>query len=475
MSTQAIVLKPPAAPQTLIPRIERDSRIIAFAQTIPGKLAILACAAAIFGLRGVLQPGVIIILAGISLLPEYRWLLMTVGGLCWIPSIVEWSAGANLDIFTRAACVGLVLVLAILLVGITRRWPRGLVAKNPRITLLAIFAATVTTAILLPEGQARVASWAFVASLSAALWCVSFLFREPPWATRSAWHGVRHFSPYGRWGFASSTPFLRRPSQMRRMEAKTAEDFAIIQLKGLKLLAWSFLLAIAFAIFDTVREKVGIPVLPDAIAASTAGHSYPWYVCWASLLAGFVDSVLRMAVWGNTVVAGCRLAGFRLLRNTYRPLQSRTVVDFWNRYYYYFKELIADFFFFPVYTRCFKTHPRVRLLFATWVSVGLGIPLFHFIRDIHYVAELGFVRAVTGFHVYLCYATMLAIGIGISQIRKTTARTRTKSASASRFQLRSLAGVILFFCFLQVFDETRRTVPIHEHLLFLTRLAGRTN
>ena len=35
-----------------------------------------------------------------------------------------------------------------------------------------------------------------------------------------------------------------------------------------------------------------------------------------------------------------------------------------------------------------------------------------------------------------------------------------------------IAGVILFFCFLQVFDELRRTVPIREHLLFLTRLIG---
>ena len=86
----------------------------------------------------------------------------------------------------------------------------------------------------------------------------------------------------------------------------------------------------------------------------------------------------RLALWGNTIVAGCRLAGFRLLRNSYRPLESRTVVDFWNRYYYYYKELIADFFFYPVYMRCFKKHPRVRMLFATWVAVGLGVPLFHF-------------------------------------------------------------------------------------------------
>jgi len=180
-----------------------------------------------------------------------------------------------------------------------------------------------------------------------------------------------------------------------------------------------------------------------------------------------------MTIWGNTIVAGCRLAGFRLLRNTYRPLESRSVAEFWNRYYYYFKELMVDFFFYPVYMRCFKKRPRVRILFATWVSVGLGVPLFHFIRDIHYVAELGLARAVIGYHVYMFYATTLAAGIGISQLRKS-ARRQHEGRPADGFCERYLpiAGVVLFFCFLQVFDELRRTVPIREHLLFLTRLVG---
>jgi len=163
------------------------------------------------------------------------------------------------------------------------------------------------------------------------------------------------------------------------------------------------------------------------------------------------------------------------LRNSYRPLESRTVVDFWNRYYYYFKELVADFFFYPVYMRCFKRHPRVRVLFATWVSVGLGVPLFHFIRDIDVVRQLGLWRALTGYHVYLCYASMLSIGIGVSQIRKMTAPRnpqRSLPESFLRARVLPISGVILFFCFLQVFDELRRTVPIREHLLFLTRLAA---
>ena len=36
------------------------------------------------------------------------------------------------------------------------------------------------------------------------------------------------------------------------------------------------------------------------------------------------------------MIACVRMAGFRALRNTYRPLESRTVAEFWNRYAFYF-------------------------------------------------------------------------------------------------------------------------------------------
>jgi hypothetical protein len=105
----------------------------------------------------------------------------------------------------------------------------------------------------------------------------------------------------------------------------------------------------------------------------------------------------------------------------------------------------------------------------------VGVPLFHFVRDIDVVRQLGLWRAVAGYHVYMCYASMLAIGIGVSQIRKMgMPRNLPLSPQGSFLRKRVLPifGVILFFCFLQVFDELRRTVPIREHLLFLTRLIG---
>ena len=486
MATHTLPLQAPAQrlPQTLIPRIETDPRIVAFAQTTPGKLAMLACAAAMFYVRGVRDPVVIIVLAAIFFLPQHTWTLMALSGIYWMPSMVKGAFSLN----ERITGTVLAIAVATLLWMAVQRWPKGWVGRNPRLALLGTFGAALAAALVAP-GASSTVLWSLVASLSACLWIFSFALTDRPVRDRALtdraaagraggsswlsafWPNAAMFFSFFPTVAASTTPFFKRPSAMRRMEAKTPEERAVVQLKGLKLLAWSILLALVWAILDTAGDALRIPKLPAAIAASTAHHAPAWYLCWASLFAGFLDSVLRMALWGNTVVAGCRLAGFRLLRNSYRPLESRTVVDFWNRYYYYFKELIADFFFYPVYMRCFKKHPRVRMLFATWVSVGLGVPLFHFVRDIDVVRELGLWRAVTGYHVVMCYATLLSIGIGISQIRKLGA-PRDVQKSFLRARVLPIAGVILFYCVVEVFEDLRRTVPIREHLLFLTRLVG---
>ena len=481
MATHALPLQSPPerTPQTLIPRIDADPHVIAFAQTTAGKIAMLATASGLFYVRGVRDPVLILVLAGIFFLPRHTWTLMAIGGIYWMPSMVKGGFSLNQRIAGTALAIG----VATLLWTMVRRWPKGLVGRNPRLTLLGVFSAALAGALaasrVAPGGAYSNAPWLLVAALSACLWIFSFALTDLPGS--SLWPNAAMFFSLFPTTAASTVPFFKRPSAMRRMEAKSPEERAIVQLKGLKLLAWSVLLALVWAILDTAGDALGIPKLPDAIAASTAHHPPAWYLCWASLLAGFADSVLRTALWGNTVVAGCRLAGFRLLRNSYRPLEARTIVDFWNRYYYYFKELIADFFFYPVYMRCFKKHARIRVLFATWVSVGLGVPLFHFVRDIDIVRELGLWRAMTGYHVYLCYATMLSLGIGTSQIRKMNAPRDLRASKPPagvletlRIRVLPIAGVILFFCFLQVFDELRRTVPIREHLLFLTRLAGWT-
>src|SRR6202790_3933785 len=120
-------------------------------------------------------------------------------------------------------------------------------------------------------------------------------------------------------------------------------------------------------------------------------------MCWASLVTAFLEEVFYISVWGHRIVACCRMAGFNALRNTYRPLSSRTVAEFFNRYYFYFKELLVDFFFYPVFLRYFKKNYKLRVVVSIFAAACFGNALYHFSGALNLVYSFGFARAFQGF------------------------------------------------------------------------------
>jgi hypothetical protein len=230
------------------------------------------------------------------------------------------------------------------------------------------------------------------------------------------------------------------------------------------------MLSLMFAVYRTIMSRwLHIPLYAEVFAHSVARHPYPRYIEWASLIDDFLETMLSLTVWGNSVVACCRMAGFRALRNTYRPFRARTIAEFWNRYYYYFKELLVEFFFYPAFARYFKRHKRVRVFFATICAATFGNMAFHFIRDIHQVADLGLWRALVGFDVYSFQCLALGIAIGVSQLR---GKKRSPNGHWLRELAIPLASMLTFFCLLHIFDYFGRTCPIQEHFRFLLNLVG---
>jgi hypothetical protein len=107
------------------------------------------------------------------------------------------------------------------------------------------------------------------------------------------------------------------------------------------------------------------------------------------------------------------------------------------------------------------------MAFATFVAAGFGNAFYHFVRDVDYVAQLGLWRALAGFHVYLFYTALLAAGISISQLRG-----KRLPESWFRREVLSRVTLVLFYCLIHIFDDTRRTVPLGAHFAFLFRLFG---
>ena len=129
-------------------------------------------------------------------------------------------------------------------------------------------------------------------------------------------------------------------------------------------------------------------------------------------------------------------------------------------------ELLVDCFFYPTFFRYCKSHRRLRLFVATFAAACFGNAFYHFFRNLNYIKELGFWKALAGFDAYIFYSVVLAAGIAISQLRQRPVKT----TSWIRGRFVPTFCVISFFCILSVFGATDKRYPIQACFRFLAHL-----
>ena len=166
-----------------------------------------------------------------------------------------------------------------------------------------------------------------------------------------------------------------------------------------------------------------------------------WHLRWESLILAFFELILTISVMGHRIIACCRLAGFNALRNTYRPLSSTTVMEFFNRFYYYFKELLVDLFFYPAFLRYFKKHKRLRMIFATAAAAFFGNGFYHFMRDWQIIQNLGLWKALVNYQTMFFYNAALTAGLCVSQVRMR----KPRPAGLLRGHILPVFGVVVFY------------------------------
>lgn len=458
----------------LIPKLEAYPRVVAFAQSIAGKITLLAlfglglyCATWLHYLRNPRWKAQICFLIVITALPKYRRVVLTVATLLWAFGI--WWQWAEHPQIIQA---GISIVVAGAIFWLASRFHDspglgGWFGRRLVATLLTAFALTVLLASYLPSGGSlRSSSFSFLSVFAAYIWFLAYSLMDLNSKSRDPYAlQVGGYHPI--WG-SSSTPFPKGSSYLRRIEAKNAEQLAVAQLKGLKLLAWSIVLDLflTFVYMPFVHGYLMVPFYEFVWHLSVTRAHFSWYMGWGSLISEFLERMIEFAIFGHRIIAVCRMAGFMALRNTYRPLSSRTLAEFWNRYYYYFKELLADCFFYPAFLKYFKQLGRWRLFAATFAAAGFGNAFFHFFRDVGYIEDLGFWRALVGFQSYIFYTIVLSVGIGISQMRQP----RKEKLGWIRGRLIPTLCVSSFFCILRVFDYTYKRYPIQESFRFLAHL-----
>ncbi len=475
----------------LIPDLEKNQRLVEAVASPLGRAALLAVFALSLAvhLRGQLLVDTALVLVLISGFPSHRRTILVFAALYWsaVHVPLRWDlvaallqrieSGAHRQDFAalRLEVIAAVLVFGALVHRFLRARPRNLAARYPAGALVGFYALLLVALTLWPRRDlVWVLAWAFVLVLGQYQWFFALSLidlRKTPGRAFVPQLGLFH--PF--WG-STNTPFPKGAAYVEQIEAKDNRAFAVSQLKGLKLLWWSIVLlsvqALLAAVFYgsgnllTALIPLELPIPPLALAfrASVAGQSFPWSLNAAAMLLDLTMDGLKLSIWGHQIIAVVRVAGFDARRNTYKPFLATSVSEFFNRYYYYFKELLVECFFYPVIYSVPRRRIKLALFAATVSAAGLGNYAYHFFRDVRYTVERGFGRAILDSHVLLVYCLLLSLGIFASQVRRVG---KPRQAAGTAARLRGMILVWLIFAVLNSLIVDLWHSDLAQHARFL--------
>jgi hypothetical protein len=482
--------------QWRLPAIETYPQLVAFAQTHAGKIALFVLFAVLMKLVArdtwVADNHMWLLMtvapAAVSLTGRHRRLAMLACTALALVHFPQWFDFRAVDATIRqeklsgevnvgqlrAVVLIAYFLLAAVAIHFARRCRDHPLWRRPALALhIVYFCLLGLAASRLLHGLQQVLLWSLTAVFTAYFWYLAYALMdqrrrqpEPPYFQLAT------FNPFF---FQSAVPFGKGASDWRGVEAGSREELAVTQLKALKLLAWALILKeVVLRVFRWgAFDILGIPPFWTAFERFANGGDVSGLPGVFSIITNFPEQILILAIPGHVFVAIARLAGFRLLRNTCRPLSARTIAEFWNRYFYYFKEILVQVYFYPTYVRWFKHRPRLRIAFATFMAAGVGNFLYHFMVNFANfdLVRFGPLEALRRTQTYAFYCVLLVAGIVVSQLR---ARKPDANAGWWRGQFLPSLGVAVFFTFLLVFDGPFRHLTLARHFSFLLHVFGLT-
>lgn len=270
----------------------------------------------------------------------------------------------------------------------------------------------------------------------------------------------------------SSTPYGKGHGYLAHCEARTDEELARSQLAGIKLIILSFLWgALADLMEGTLYGPgTGIPRLAALLKAESVA---PLWTAWASIYCELFWQVLHHAARGHSIIGILRLFGFNVFRNTYKPLLAQSIIEFWNRYYYYFKELLATFFFLPTFTGIgagLRRWPALRLFLAVFAAAFAGNMYYHLLTRTPLLVEGDVFEALYGLRSRAFYCLLLALGIYVSMER---GRRRPGQATGRVRVALKILGVWTFFGLITIWN-VNSDAPFFARVDFFVSLFGRS-
>ncbi|MBF0190636.1 MAG: hypothetical protein HQL99_05735 [Magnetococcales bacterium] len=344
-----------------------------------------------------------------------------------------------------------------------------IVRNHPQIFLHILLWIWIIAILFFPVDFREDPSWIVASNLNVVLvffsflvWRIGFLLYAGKRGSLKQNGFVDHLIYCLPYMGSSQVPYGKGLDYLYSKRANGRLDLARIQLAGVKLLIlasiWdSALDLLDWGFFDAADGAV--PLLftlhhINELIILSATHMPDPLTVWGSLIVDMVYETTQLAIIGHLIIGCLRLFGFNLFRNTYKPLLAKTLIDFWNRYYFYFKELLVDFFFFPVYLAYFKQHPKWRIFVATMASAFFGNLYYHVLQHFDRLIISGDILSFSRFSSYLFYTFVLGIAIFVSILREQNQRGKHSAPCSTLVTIRKVAGVWIFFAILRIWDRT---------------------
>ncbi len=369
----------------------------------------------------------------------------------------------------QLVCVSIVLVGAAGFLTLQKKRPILIVGKRPVLSMiLGWFGVLALSMSAQPGSTSHALLWGVTGVWVSSIWILAYSAVDAKGKdVTSLTTRAMFLRPF--WG-GSAAPIGKSFGFLNKFAATDAESLAVTRLKALKLSVWALILTGVLAACQYLAYDIlQLQQLQTAIVAHADGRSFGNAVNVSSLVANYFIDLLIISVWGHFIVAIVRMAGYRIPRNTVNPLASRTLAEFWNRYFYYFKELLVDFFFYPAFTRFFKTNLKLRIAFATFCAAGLGNFLYHFMRETYVFAGGVSLEKLAIFQSAVFYSLALALGLIISQWRN---KKVTPENGWLRYHVLPRVNVFVFFCFLKIFDDITGEGSLMQRMAFAFDLFG---
>lgn len=476
----------------LLHHIEKNPTAIRLAQTFLGKLVIITLFVLIIHFTPLYpvswQVTITLVLLFTSFFPQYRYLSLFVGMFSLMLNGMlirispDWYFFINLYIYSmyndvieiysstatmRYLNIFLMLVISECLIYCVRHYQNIKLFRYPiTVSYLFVYLLIGMAAYAHLEQTSKMYLWSFILVYVHYFWFIAYTLQEAKLGEqRDFLLTYARYLPI--WGY-TLIPYGKGSIYLKHVEAKTPEELAIIQIKALKLAFWALLIYFLYAYVTHLQKTWQIPNLQTALLDYANGKRYTPLTGWIFLIFRFYIQLLGLCYTGHLVISTCRMCGFGVLRNTYKPLASVTIAEFWGRYNYYFKELLVEFFFYPTYFRYFRQSPKWRIFFATISAATFGNIIFHsMILPVTILSE-GLNKTLTGFVPFMFYAIILGLAIAFSQLRHLTTRPVSRW---NRFVISPLV-IIVFYSLLELFNDIHQPVSILINFKILASLFG---